>query len=229
MRPWRLAPGEDGSLSGEDGSLSGEDGSPFFSLNALRNMNNSMFIALVMTLEITLGAGALGAQQSGVPESLPLSLSEAVELALEQSSELRIATARANAAREGAKRAESFIWPVVGANAGAVRSNDPVAAFGTRLRQGRFGEADFAVDALNSPDPITDWSAALGGQWSVLDPARWAERDVASLQAEAAELGLGRMEEATLFQTHVLYLQALQAQARHEAAKVADRRRLLQR
>jgi outer membrane protein TolC len=150
-----------------------------------------MFIVLVMTLEIALGAGALGAQQSGVPESLPLSLSEAVELALEQSSELRIATARANAAREGAKRAESFIWPVVGAK-------------------------------LNSPDPITDWSAALGGQWSVLDPARWAERDVASLQAEAAELGLGRMEEATLFQTHVLYLQALQAQARHEAAKAAE-------
>ena len=194
----------------------------FFSLNALSNMNTYMFTALMMILGIALGAGALGAQQSAVPESLPLSLSEAVELALEQNSELRIATARAKAAREGAKMAGSFIWPVLGAEAGTVRSNDPVAVFGTRLRQGRFEEADFALDALNSPDPITDWSVAVGGQWSVLDPARWAERDAASLQAEAAELGVERREEATVFRTRVLYLQALQAQARHEAAMAAE-------
>lgn len=171
---------------------------------------------------IALLVGGPGAREGEAQESLPLSLSQAVEMALERNPGLRIAAARAAAARESAKMAESFIWPMVSAEAGTVRSNDPVAAFGTRLRQGRFQESDFALDALNSPDPITDWSAGVGGQWSILDPARWAERDAASLQADAAELGLGRREAATVFQTRVLYFQALQAQARLEAAVAAE-------
>jgi outer membrane protein TolC len=185
-------------------------------------MNLYMSTAVVMVVGLGLWTGGLRAQQGPGPESLPLSLSQAEEMALEGNPDLRIAAARARAAREGSRIAGSFIWPVVGAEAGTVRSNDPVAAFGTRLRQGRFSEADFAIDALNSPDPITDWTAAVGGEWSVLDPARWAGRDVASLQADAAELGLERREEATLFQTRVLYFQALQAQARLDAAVTAE-------
>jgi outer membrane protein TolC len=185
-------------------------------------MNLSMSTVAVTVLGLGLWVGTLDAQQGPATESLPLSLYQAEEMALEGNSDLRIAAARARAAREGARMAESFIWPVVGAEAGSVRSNDPVAAFGTRLRQGRFGEADFAIDALNSPDPITDWSAAVGGQWSVLDPARWAGREAASLRADAAELGLERREEATLFQTRVLYFQALQAQAQLDATVTAE-------
>lgn len=189
-------------------------------------MNNHIFVRIVVTIALAAGSMSipgLGIQAlAGQAESHPLTLDEAVDLALRQNAELRAAEARTDAAEDGARMAESFLYPMVGVEAGTVRSNDPVAAFGSRLRQGRFTQSDFALDALNSPDPITDWSALAGAQWSILDAASWARREAATLGAEAARFGLERRRDATVFQTRVLYYQALQGLARLEAAQAGE-------
>ena len=49
------------------------------------------------------------------------------------------------------------------------RGNDPVYAFGTRLRQRQFTQADFALNALNFPQPIGNFSTRFSGSWMAFD------------------------------------------------------------
>ncbi|HSR42661.1 MAG TPA: TolC family protein [Longimicrobiales bacterium] len=151
----------------------------------------------------------------------PLGLEEAVSEALERNGDLRAARARTEGARAGIRGASAFLYPTVAADAGLTASDDPVAVFGTRLRQERFTEADFALDALNRPDPVSDWTAGVGGRWAIGDAAAWAGREAARMEAAAAELGLDRRREAVAFRTHVLYLAALASRAGAAAADTA--------
>ena len=52
------------------------------------------------------------------------------------------------------------------------RGNDPVYAFGTRLRQREFTQADFALNALNFPQPIGNFSTRFSGSWMAFDSFR---------------------------------------------------------
>jgi outer membrane protein TolC len=52
------------------------------------------------------------------------------------------------------------------------RGDDPVYVFGTRLRQQRFTQADFALGALNNPDPIGNFATRISGAWLLFDSLR---------------------------------------------------------
>lgn len=152
----------------------------------------------------------------------PLTMDRAVEVALDGSAEALQSRLRVQAARAGARGAGAFLWPSLALEAGAVRSDDPVAVFGAKLRQGRFGQADLAVDPLNHPDPVTDWTGGVAVRWALLDPGRWASRDAARWEARAAELGDDRTREAVAYRTRILYLDAVGAQGRRSAALDAE-------
>jgi outer membrane protein TolC len=116
----------------------------------------------------------------------------------------------------------SVLFPHVEAGAGWVRSNDPVFAFGTKLRQGRFTEGDFALDVLNDPSAIDDWTASARIRWSLLDPAAWVERDVAAKRTRASSWDRRRVAEATDYRTKVFYFQSLAAEGRLRAAQSGE-------
>ncbi|MDX1566266.1 MAG: TolC family protein [Longimicrobiales bacterium] len=172
-------------------------------------------LALVVTLVFV---GTVEGQEKDAAHR-PLTLDEAIAEALARNGDLEAARARTDAVRAQATSASGFLYPGLQLEAGSVRSDDPVAVFGTKLRQERFSQADFGIDALNRPDPVTDWTAGAGASWRILDPSAWAGRSAARLGARASELELDRRREATVFQTRVLYLQALAAQARVTAAE----------
>lgn len=152
-----------------------------------------------------------------------LSVEEAVREALEGNAELEGSRLREGMAGAGVRRARSALMPRVELISGWQRTTDPVGAFGTKLRQGRFGREDLAVDALNEPDPITDWSSAVELGWSVLDPARWAERSAASSRAAAARWRAERTREGTEYRARALYYRAARAEAEVAAARAAER------
>ena len=151
----------------------------------------------------------------------PLSLAEAVSEARQGGLDVRAARAQARAAREGVTAAAAFRWPTLGLEAGAVRSDDPVAAFGGRLRQGMFTEADFDPTRLNHPDPLTDWSGAVGAVWAPVDLSAEASLRAASREARAAELGSEWAARAAEFRAEAQYLQAVGAEGRLRAADAA--------
>jgi len=154
-------------------------------------------------------------------EERPVTLQEAVAEARRSSPDVGAARARAEAAEQGARAAASYLWPTLGVEAGAIRSNDPVAAFGSRLRQGRFSQADFDPALLNHPDPLTDWSGAVGATWAPVDFSAGAARTAAGADAEAARFGARWATRAAAFRAEARYLEAVGAEQRRVAADVA--------
>ena len=150
-----------------------------------------------------------------------LSLDEAVALALEGNADLAVAEARRDLASNQGRKAASSLWPQLALESGYVRSVDPVAVFGTKLRQGRFGPEDLDFAVLNNPEAIDDWSTALGLRWSILDPKIWAGRAAARHQAEAADWSAARTREATILVTRMLYYRAQTATSQLGAAEAA--------
>ena len=99
----------------------------------------------------------------------PITLGEAVRLALEKNPLRKAAMAETRAASASVREARAGLFPRVMFSETATRSNDPVFVFGTKLRQQRFAAADFALNQLNTPTPIGDFSSKFSGQWRIFD------------------------------------------------------------
>ncbi|MEE8488139.1 MAG: TolC family protein [Gemmatimonadota bacterium] len=148
----------------------------------------------------------------------PLTLEQAVQEALEGNLQLRIERARMESARAAGRSATSSLLPRIDLQSGWTRSDDPVAVFGTKLRQGSFTQSDFDLNTLNRPDPLTDWSTAVSASWTLLNPTGWAGSSEAGSRAEAATWSLQRSREAARLATETLYLDIVRAEARVHAA-----------
>ena len=111
---------------------------------------------------IVLSAAIASAQQ-------PLTLADAVRMALEKNPLRKAALADTRIAGAGVREAKSGLFPRIMFSEIATRGNDPVYVFGTRLRQQRFTEVDFALNRLNTPAPIGDFSSKFSGHWRIFD------------------------------------------------------------
>jgi len=150
----------------------------------------------------------------------PLSLRQAVSMALEKNPQRRMAVADQHAAEAGVQEARSGLLPRVSFTESATRGNDPVYVFGTRLRQERFTVADFALNRLNTPTPIGNFSSRFSGNWSLFDSfanlksVAWA-KDL----RQAAGHQLERADQETIFRVVQAYLGLLLAQKEQDVAE----------
>jgi outer membrane protein TolC len=117
----------------------------------LHLMTLHSYRVLGLFLLFSMGRLAAGAQE-------PLTLRQAINQALGQSPEAAIARAGNLDAKSAASMARAQRLPQLGFTEDISRGNDPVYAFGTRLRQRQFTQADFALNARNIPQPIGDFS-----------------------------------------------------------------------
>lgn len=162
-----------------------------------------------------LAVGGLQAQRPA--REVAVSLPRAEEIARSQSSAVATAEARAEAWAERVRGAAAFRWPGVEASVGFSRTDDPVGVFGTKLRQGNFGEADFAIPSLNDPEAVSDWTAALSTAWTVGDPVRWAESRAAESSARAADARARHSSDLAVLMVRSAYLQAAAARGQRQA------------
>jgi len=151
-----------------------------------------------------------------------LSLAQAVKIALEKHPALRAAEHQAVAAATGVDQARAAFLPRVDFSEGLTRSDNPVYAFGSLLNQGRFTDADFAVDRLNHPDPISNWRTNIAGSVPLFMGGRIVlGYQQAQLGRQAAERGRARVEQEVIFGVVRAYygvLLAQEAQATVESA-----------
>lgn len=100
---------------------------------------------------------------SGVRAEKPvlLTMDQAQEMALTHNQML--AAARAGVDRAKAMKMQTWAGylPSVRISEGVMRSNDAVNAFGFRLKQERFTQADFAIGTLNHPAAITHFQTRI--------------------------------------------------------------------
>ncbi|HKK93600.1 MAG TPA: TolC family protein [Longimicrobiales bacterium] len=178
-------------------------------------MTTRTLLGMAVAVVAIFGSPAPGVAQAVETE---WTLDEAVARALASHRPLEATRAEAQAALRGASAAEAERWPTLGLSAGGVYSDDPVAVFGTRLRQQRFTQADFDVAALNDPDALGDWNAGLQARWSPLDFSRDSEIERSRILARAAEAGAERQAEVVVYRTRALYASAVMAEARLSTA-----------
>jgi outer membrane protein len=99
----------------------------------------------------------------------PLTLRDAIQLSINLNPSRAAAQAETQEARAGVAQAHSQLLPQVNFAEDISRGDDPVYVFGTRLRQRRFTQEDFALDALNSPDAIGNFATRVSGSWLLFD------------------------------------------------------------
>ena len=133
------------------------------------------FIHAAVLVPILLATAGIGAQTAAQPpaqtgaETGTLTLADAVAIALRQNPDLSAAQAETAQAHAGMGQAQAAFLPQFTFTENATVGDDPVYAFGTRLRQGRFTSADFALPALNAPGAIGNFMTRAEGQWNVFD------------------------------------------------------------
>lgn len=175
--------------------------------------------ALLALLALAVPA-LVSAQEAREPS--PLTLEQAVKIALERNPEHKAALAETKAASANLREARSFLLPHVMFSETAARGNDPVYVFGTKLRQRRFTAADFALNALNTPTPIGNFATRFGGTWNLFDSfASWRAVRRAKLLQEAAGHELDRTDQGIVFKVIDSYYGVLLAKKELEAAEQA--------
>jgi outer membrane protein TolC len=99
----------------------------------------------------------------------PLTLRQAIDQALGQNPAAAMANAGGQEARSAATMARTQLLPHLNFTEEISRGDDPVYAFGTRLRQRQFTQDDFALNDLNRPQPIGNYATRFSGSWTAFD------------------------------------------------------------
>ena len=154
----------------------------------------------------------------------PLTLTQAVTIALEKNPQRKAALADAKAAAADVREARSFLLPHVTFSETATRGNDPVYVFGSKLQQQRFTSADFALNLLNTPTPLNNFSSRFGGTWNLFDSfATWRGVRRAERGKEAANHQLERADQEVVFGAINAYDDVLLAKKELEVAEQATK------
>jgi len=174
-------------------------------------------VAATVTLWVSLAAQA---QQTADPS--PLTLQQAVRIALEKNPLRKAAIAGTRVASADVGEARSIFMPRVTFSETATRGNDPVYVFGSRLRQQRFTTDDFSLNNLNTPLPFGNFSTRFGGTWNLFDSfASWHGVTRAKQMNEAAGHQLERTEQEIVFRVVNAYYGALLVTKQRELAEQA--------
>lgn len=99
----------------------------------------------------------------------PLSLREAVKMALAKHPAMEAATARIQAAGARVEQARGGLMPQVRYTEMFQSGNNPVYVFGALLTQRQFTADNFALGALNRPDPLNNFQSMVTAEQLVYD------------------------------------------------------------
>ncbi len=156
---------------------------------------------------------------AGVVAQEALSLRQAIQLALKQNPAGDAAKAASDEAKTGIALARAQYLPQISFAEDITRGNDPVYAFGTRLRQQRFTQADFALDALNTPDPIGNFASRVSGEWLLFDSLK-TQKTVHSAEAmhKSAAASAKATDQKIVFEVVAAYQGVLYAERQVDIA-----------
>jgi outer membrane protein len=129
--------------------------------------------------------------------SHPLTLPDAIRLALENSPDFAVAQSRVQAAQAGVQQVTAAFLPQLGASAGYTASDNPVQAFMMTLNQRAFrADADF-----NRPGTTDDFNANVFARYSLYNGGRdAAERAAVKLNFEAMAQTLDAVRNDLVFE-----------------------------
>jgi outer membrane protein len=149
----------------------------------------------------------------------PLTLDRAVQAALAQNASLRAARASSAEAAAHVTEARSGFFPRVSFTESWQRGDQPVFVFSSLLSARSFTAANFALDALNHPDPIGFFRASVGIEQMIFDGGRQRSTTaIAELRRTIADLVTDETAAGLALVTTRMFGRVIAAQAAHRAA-----------
>lgn len=154
-----------------------------------------------------------------VPQQDPLrlSLDEAVRRARDANPALLAQRAEARALAQAPLEASQAFLPTLRMGVTGMRTTDPVAVFGMKLRQESFAQQDLALDALNRPTSYDGFTTSGTVELPLLAPEGLFGYAAARKGAEASASAADRAAGATEFFVTQAYWDAQLAAAALEA------------
>ncbi len=119
----------------------------------------------------------------------PLTLQDAVKLALEKHPSVEAGRSAVKAAEMRISQARGGYLPKLNYSESWARSNNPVFVFSSLLTEHQFSAANFALGPLNRPDPLNNFQSQLTVDQAVYDGGQ------TRLALKSAELGRGLSAE----------------------------------
>ncbi|HAF24778.1 MAG TPA: hypothetical protein DCK93_18055, partial [Blastocatellia bacterium] len=145
----------------------------------------------------------------------PLTLSQAVEIALAKNPLTRVAAGGRQLADAQLAAARATRMPLLQASESVTTSNNPVFVFGSLLEQGRFGANNFQISSLNNPDALTNFRAGLSVRVPLFDQRQSKARiDLARLGQQQADQQTALVAQQIRFEVLKSYYGVLLAQSR---------------
>jgi outer membrane protein len=173
-----------------------------------------------MTRHVWLVALMLAGWPSGAAAQEPLTLDQAVQRALAQNASLRAIRAGRDEADAQHTQARSGFFPRLTFTESWQRGDQPVFVFSSLLSARQFGAANFAIDALNHPDPIGFFRAAVGVDQLIFDGGRQrATADAARLRRDIAGLATDEAAAGLALATTQAFGRVITAQATRRATE----------
>ena len=137
---------------------------------------------------------------------------------------IRRAGSGVEVAAAGRALARTGYLPRVDLTQDYVRSDNPVFSFGSKLGQSNFTAADFELESLNHPDPLTNSATRLRLRMSVWDAGRTRLQSMAAgLAVESAEMARHRTREQVAFNAVRAFWGAVLADEMLEVVRSGER------
>jgi outer membrane protein TolC len=184
----------------------------------LRMSNMSSCSKLITLVLLYLAFSPFAAQAQEAQEQL--TLERAVSLALESNRLVSAAEFAVEGADAHVRLAYSGYLPKIDYDHHATRGNNPVYVFGSLLTQRRFTAANFALDSLNTPAPLSNFQNKISLTQSLFDFGRTGKAVAQSRLGRAvSEKELEKTKSEVVFRVLKSYYEALFSQ---EMVRVAE-------
>ncbi len=134
-----------------------------------------------------------------------LALEEALQRARKHNFTTRMAEADLKMTKAGVQQSMAAFLPQISVSELATTTNDPLNAFGFKLKQEIVTQADFNPAFLNAPDRIDHMSTRLEFKQPVFNADGFFQHKAARNQAKAAVLGVERTRNYVDFQVKQAY------------------------
>ncbi|MDD5541782.1 MAG: TolC family protein [Acidobacteriia bacterium] len=162
-------------------------------------------------------------QTPGSPiPATPLSIKQAVSIALQNNNSYRAAQQGRDAAKTKISQALSNYLPQLNFDETITRGNNPVYVFGSLLTQRQFGPENFNIVSLNRPDALDNFQAKLSLQQVIYDAGKIRGYvGQARLGEEIARKDVERTKQELIFRVVKAYTLHLLARSGQQVAEDA--------
>jgi len=157
------------------------------------------FVLFLITI---LGSYATRAQQYK-----PIKLDEAITKGIANNTTIKIAEQDYKIAKANYLKSNAILLPKIVLSNSAIATNNPLNSFGFKLLQQSITQADFALNSLNHPDKIENYSTKIEVQQPLVNLDGLYQRKAAKWQVKSTSLQKLRTKDQIVLEIKKVYMQ----------------------